>query len=48
VFSPGVGKNTQGPIQQQRVETWRPVLDAEAAAMNEKLRAVVARLMEVK
>lgn len=34
--------------RQERVETWRPVLDAEAAAMTEKFRAVVSRLMEVK
>lgn len=32
----------------ERSETWRPVLDAQAAAMTEKFRAVVARLMEVK
>lgn len=29
----------------ERVETWRPVLDAEAPTMVEKFRAVVARLM---
>lgn len=32
----------------ERVETWRPVLDAEAATIIAKFRAVVARQMEAK
>ena len=43
-----LGHNNAFTRRFERVETWRPVLDAEASAIVEKFRAVVARLMEVK
>lgn len=46
VFSPGVGKHTQGPIQFRRVEKWRPTLEAEGPNILAKYAAVYRARIE--
>jgi hypothetical protein len=44
VYSPGIGRNTQGPIMFQRVEKWRPAL----VDNREEIRAAYTRVYEAR